>query len=50
MLETAAILNEEGVMEPCHLSLQPTVPLAADTQNLQTIERGMIERVLQQTG
>jgi transcriptional regulator of acetoin/glycerol metabolism len=50
VLETAAILNEEGVIEPHHLSLQPTVPVAADTQNLQTTERRMIERVLQQTG
>ena len=50
VLETAAILNEEGVIEPCHLSLQSTVPVAAETQDLQTIERRMIERVLQQTG
>jgi len=49
VLETAAILNEEGVIEPCHLSLQSTVPVAADTQDLQTIERRTIERVLQQT-
>jgi two-component system response regulator HydG len=49
VLERAAILSDEGVVEPRHLSLQPKAVTAAPVHDLGTIERQTIERVLRQT-
>jgi Nif-specific regulatory protein len=52
VLERAAILSDEGVIEPRHLSLQatkPVAPAAPQTTDLGAIERQTIETVLRET-
>jgi DNA-binding NtrC family response regulator len=50
VLERAAILSNEGTIEPGHLSLQSTtVPAAPPTTDLGTMERQTIETVLRET-
>jgi transcriptional regulator with PAS, ATPase and Fis domain len=49
VLERAAILNEEGVIERCHLSLQSRPIAAASANDLGAIERQTIETVLRET-
>jgi two-component system response regulator HydG len=48
ILESAAILSDDGVIERRHLSLQAK-PIAAAPNDLGTIERQTIENVLRQT-
>jgi Nif-specific regulatory protein len=48
ILESAAILSDDGVIERRHLSLQAK-PIAAAPNDLSTIERQTIENVLRQT-
>jgi DNA-binding NtrC family response regulator len=49
VLERAAILSDEGVIELRHLALQSKAVSAAPAHDLGTIERQTIERVLRQT-
>ena len=49
VLESAAILSDESVIEPRHLSLHAKAGLIASSHDLATIERQMIEDVLRQT-
>jgi DNA-binding NtrC family response regulator len=49
VLESAAILTDEGVIERRHLSLDPRLASVPATANLATIERQTIESTLQQT-
>jgi transcriptional regulator of acetoin/glycerol metabolism len=49
VLERAAILSDEGAIERRHLSLQAMTVPSASSQDLATIERQTIERVLRQT-
>jgi DNA-binding NtrC family response regulator len=49
VLESAAILSDEGVIEPCHLSLQAKERPAASPHDLSTIERQTIQNVLRET-
>jgi DNA-binding NtrC family response regulator len=49
VLERAAILSDEGVIERRHLSLQVQHAPAASPDNLGAVERQMIENVLRQT-
>ena len=49
VLERAAILSDEGVIEPRHLSLQGKAAPVAAPHDLGTMERQTIESVLQQT-
>jgi transcriptional regulator with PAS, ATPase and Fis domain len=49
VLESAAILTDEGVIEPRHLSLHEPIGLTPAVQDLPTIERKTIENALRQT-
>jgi transcriptional regulator with PAS, ATPase and Fis domain len=53
VLERAAILSDDGIIEPRHLSLQETTTrtsmAATPTQDLGALERQSIERVLRET-
>jgi Nif-specific regulatory protein len=49
VLERAAILSDEGVIERRHLSLYSKAVAPAPAHDLGTIERQTIERVLRQT-
>jgi transcriptional regulator with GAF, ATPase, and Fis domain len=49
VLERAAILSDDGVIERCHLSLQPKTASAMSPDDLGAIERQTIENVLRQT-
>ena len=49
VLERAAILSDEGVIERRHLSLQAMTVPSVSSHNLGTIERQTIESVLRQT-
>ena len=49
MLERAAILSDEGVIERRHLSLHATSIAAASPTDLSAIERQTIETVLRET-
>jgi two-component system NtrC family response regulator len=49
VLERAAILSDEGVIEPRHLSLQPKTPSVVSPNDLNAIARQTIENVLRQT-
>jgi transcriptional regulator with PAS, ATPase and Fis domain len=49
VLERAAILSDEGVIDRRHLSLQPKTAPAASPDDLGVIERQTIENVLRQT-
>jgi transcriptional regulator with PAS, ATPase and Fis domain len=49
VLERAAILSDEGVIEPRHLSLQPKTPSMVSPNDLNAMERQTIENVLRQT-
>jgi transcriptional regulator with PAS, ATPase and Fis domain len=49
VLERAAILSDEGVIERRHLSLQAKSAPAASPENLGTMERQTIENVLRET-
>jgi transcriptional regulator with PAS, ATPase and Fis domain len=49
ILERAAILSDDGVIERRHLSLQAKTGPAPSPHNLETIERQMIENALLQT-
>jgi len=49
VLESAAILSEEGMIERRHLSLHAKAVPAASPYDLGTLERQTIEQVLQQT-
>ena len=49
VLERAAILSDEDVIEPRHLSLQPKTPSLASPDDLNAIECQTIENVLRQT-
>jgi transcriptional regulator with PAS, ATPase and Fis domain len=50
VLERAAILCDEGVIEPHHLSIRPrTISAAASPHDLGALERQTIENVLRQT-
>jgi transcriptional regulator with PAS, ATPase and Fis domain len=49
VLERAAILSDEGLIEPCHLSLRPPAVPQASPHDLGAMERGTIEAVLRQT-
>src|SRR5262249_13743496 len=48
VLESAAILNDDGIIERRHLSLYAKTPPAPATQDLATIERETIENMLRQ--
>jgi DNA-binding NtrC family response regulator len=50
VLESAAILTDEGIIERRHLSLQDPMGLTPAAQDLPTIERRTIEQALRQTG
>ena len=49
VLESAAILSDDGAIERRHLSLQATESTAASSTDLSTIERQTIETVLRET-
>jgi DNA-binding NtrC family response regulator len=49
VLEAAAILTEDGVIERRHLSLQAPMVVSRGTENLAIIERQTIEQTLEQT-
>ncbi|HEV3062661.1 MAG TPA: sigma 54-interacting transcriptional regulator [Vicinamibacterales bacterium] len=50
VLERAAILSDEGLIEPCHLSFQSTAAVPATSpHDLGAMERDTIETVLRQT-
>ncbi len=50
MLERAAIVSEGGLIAPEHLSIEPTASRQDPaTTDIRTIERHLIERVLQET-
>jgi DNA-binding NtrC family response regulator len=49
VLESAAILSDEGVIQRRHLSLQPKTAPAASPHDLGALERQTIEKVLRQT-
>jgi DNA-binding NtrC family response regulator len=49
VLERAAILCDEGMIDGRHLSLQPQTPAAVSSTDLGAIERQTIENVLRQT-
>jgi DNA-binding NtrC family response regulator len=50
VLERAAILSDDGVIERHHLSLQaPTAPTAVSSTDLSAIERQSITTVLRET-
>jgi DNA-binding NtrC family response regulator len=49
VLECSAILSDEGVIEPRHLSLQGRAAPAALPHDLETMERQTIENVLRKT-
>ena len=48
VLEAASIVSNEGVIERCHLSLHAAARMTA-TEDLATMERQTIEKILQQT-
>ena len=50
MLESAAILCDDDVIEPCHLSLHAKTNPAPSSHDLGMIERQTIENVLRETG
>jgi DNA-binding NtrC family response regulator len=50
VLESAAILCDDGVIEPRHLSLHAKTTQAPSSHNLGTIERQTIENALRETG
>jgi transcriptional regulator with PAS, ATPase and Fis domain len=50
VLERAAILSDDGVIEPRHLSLHAKPPATASPTDLNAMERQTIETVLRQTG
>jgi transcriptional regulator of acetoin/glycerol metabolism len=49
VLERAAILCDEGVIEPRHLSIQSKAATPAPSHDLGTLERQTIETVLRRT-
>jgi len=49
VLERAAVLSDEGVIERCHLSLHGKPIAAASPTDLSAIERQTIETVLRET-
>ena len=49
VLERAAILSDEGVIEPRDLSLQPKATSTVSPNDVNAIERRAIESVLRQT-
>ena len=50
VLESAAILSDDGVIEPRHLSLHAKSAAAAAPHDLSTLEQQTIENVLRETG